>query len=442
MKKFASTLVFVMLMCGTALAAPAEPKAKADYTVDPKIQAVFKKLQADARIQKALAFIDADHANKLKELKEMVVLYGTPFKERELRSPMFQKKLEQYGAKDCVIDKHDNAFGWLRGSSGPVVVFEAHLDTVFPKDVPLKVTEKDGRIYCPGIADDTSGLANVLAVMRAIQHAGLKPKGSILVVGTSGEEGEGDLRGIKGLLDDHKNIAAVVSVEPGPAGAFTYGGIASRRYEFIFRGPGGHSWGAYGLPSPIHAMGRAIAKMSNVNTPADPKTTYTVGLVSGGTSVNSIALEARCKLDMRSLSDKALADTEKTMLALVDEAVAEDNAFRAKSGKTITVEKKMIGDRPGGVQPKEAPIVQAAYASITGVGAQPLFRAPGSTNANAPISRNIPAVCMRTGGASGNGHSHDEWFQPEGSQQGAKATLLMLFALTGLPGVTEPISLK
>jgi acetylornithine deacetylase/succinyl-diaminopimelate desuccinylase-like protein len=409
------------------------------YTVDFAIQAVFEALLGDPRVKKALAFIDGDQANKVAELEEMVLLHGAPFKERELRSPMFGKKLAAYGASNCCIDGHDNAFGRLQGSGGPTVVFEGHLDTVFGENTPLKVTEKEGALYCPGIGDDTAGLASVLCVLRAIRHAGLKTKGDILIGGTSGEEGEGDIRGIKGLLDDNRDIAAVVSLEPGPVADIVHGAIGSRRYEIIFRGPGGHSWGAYGLPSPIHAMGRAIAKMAAVETASSPKTTYTVGVVSGGTSINSIALEARCKLDMRSVSTAELAALERTMLGLVDEGVAEENAFRARSGQTITVEKTLIGDRPAGQQPETAPIVQAAWAAISHAGGSPKLLGPSSTNANAAISRGIPAVVARTGGSTGGTHSLGEWFNPAGSERGDKAALLLILALAGLDGVTEPV---
>lgn len=409
------------------------------YTVDPKIQAVFDKLLADPKIQKAMTFIDADHAAKIAELKEMVLLHGAPFKEREKRSPMYKEKLEKYGATDCFIDAHDNAFGWLRGGSGPVVVVEGHLDTVFPESTPLAITEKDGKIFCPGIGDDTAGLAGVLALLRAVKHADLEPAGAVMFGGTAGEEGEGNIRGIKGLLDDHREIAAVVCVEPGSLGSVVFGAVGSRRYEFVFKGPGGHSWSKFGLPSPIHAMGRAIAKMSDATPPEEPKTTYTVGIVEGGTSVNSIALEARMKLDMRSISADELAKLETSMLKLVDEAVAEENAFREKSGAKITVEKILIGDRPAGDQAQNAPIVQGTWAAITAVGGDPRLLPPSSTNANAPISRNIPAVVLRTGGEAGGEHALEEWFAPEGSQQGVKASLLLLFALVGLKGVTEPI---
>lgn len=411
------------------------------YTVPPAIKAVFDRLLAETSIRKALAFIDEDHGRKVAELKEMALVHGAPFKEREKRSPMFKEKLEQLGATDCFIDAHDNAFGFVRGGAGPVVVVEAHLDTVFPVETPLAVTEKDNRIYCPGIGDDTAGLANVLALLRAIRHAGLEPVGSLMLGGTAGEEGEGDIRGIKGLLDDHKDIAAVVSVEPGGTGNIVVGAVGSRRYEVVFRGPGGHSWSRFGLPSPIHAMGRAIAKMADIDPAPNPKTTYTVGTVTGGTSVNSIALEARMKLDMRSVSMESLAELEKAMFAVIEKAVVEENAFRKSSGEKITVEMRKIGDRPAGEQSRDAPIVQALWSAIAAIGAEPKLFPPSSTNANAAISRNLPGVVLRTGGDTGGEHALEEWFDPKGSEQGIKTSLLLAFALAGLKGVTEPITL-
>ncbi len=398
--------------------------AHAPYFVTPAMQAVFDALLADPKIQNALAFIDKDHGNTVAELQAMALVHGAPFREGEKRSPMYAGKLEQYGAADCFLDAHDNAFGYVRGGSAPLIVLESHLDTVFPEETPLTVAKKDGRIYCPGIGDDTAGLAAVLALLRAIRHAGLEPVGTLMLGGTAGEEGEGDLRGIRGLLDDHKDIAAVVSVEPGAVGGIVSGAVGSRRYEFIFKGPGGHSWSRYGLPSPIHAMGRAIAKMADIKVPAMPATTYTVGTVAGGTSVNSIAREARMKLDLRSVSMDALADLEKTMLGLVGAAVAEENAFRKESGERITVETKKIGDRPAGGQPKDAPIVQALWAAIAAIGKEPKLLPPSSTNANAVISRRIPGVVLRTGGETGGEHALGEWFDPRGSEETKKVSRL------------------
>ena len=408
--------------------------------VSPQVRAVMEKLLADARVQKAFAFIDADQHAKIAELKEIALLHGAPFAETELRSPMCRNKLEQYGLADCTIDSEGNAFGRIGGKGArPLVALEAHLDTVFAKDTPLAITEKDGRLYCPGIGDDSAGLANVFCALRAIRHAGLRPVGGILAGGIVGEEGEGDIRGIKALLRENTDIDAVVSVEPGKVEEITCGAVGSRRYEFVFKGPGGHSWSAYGLPSPLHAMGRAMAKMAAVETPENPKTTYTIGTVTGGTSVNSIANEGRMKLDMRSVSPDALADVEKILLRLAREGVAEENSFRAKSGKEVTLEIIPIGDRPAGVQEKNSLIMQAAWAANEALGSSPKFLPPSSTNINAPLSIGIPGVVARTGGNTGSTHALDEWFSPEGSQAGVKHLLLLVFALAGLEGATEPL---
>lgn len=402
----------------------------------------METLLADPGIQKALAFVDADHENKLAELKEMTLMHGAPFHERELRSPMFTAKLEKYGATECFIDKHDNAFGYIRGGNGPLIVIEAHLDTVFEKNTPLAITEKDGVLHCPGIADDTAGLANILSCLRAIRHAGLVPAGSILIGGTAGEEGEGDIRGIKGLLDDHPGVSATIGLEPGPLDDIIYLGLGSRRWEFVFTCKGGHSWTAFGMPSAVHAQARATTHMANVRLPKEPRTSYTVGLVSGGTSVNSIAYEARMKLDMRSVSPEALMDVEKIMLALADKGAEEESAFWKDSGDVVTVGKILIGDRPAGIQPDDAPIVQTLAAAIKTQGCTPNLLKPISTNANAAISRGIPGIILRTGGNCAGLHSLKEWFDPNGSQSGVKAAILMLFALAGLPGVAGPIALK
>lgn len=411
------------------------------YTVSPQIQAVFDKLLADEKIQKALAYLEADHDNKIAELKEMAQVPGTPFTEHLHRAPMYKAKLEKYGLKNCVIDSEANAYGYLEGTAArPKVLMEGHLDTVFAEDTPLVITEKDGRIYCPGIADDTAALAANLSVLRAIMHAGPKPVGKVMIGGTSGEEGEGNIRGIRTLLREHTDIDACLNVEAAFNARITYGAIGSTRYEFIFRGPGGHSWSAYGLPSPLHALGRAIAKMSDVVTPEDPKTTYTVGVISGGTSINSIANEGRLKLDIRSVCAKTLKETACKMLALVDMAVAEENLFRAKSGQVVTVEAVHLGDRPAGTQALDSMIVQTAYAATTAVGVEPNITPPSSTNANAPISMGVPAVVIGAGGKTGNTHALDEWYEPAEAYKGAQKALLMLFALAGLDGVTEPLA--
>ena len=419
--------------------------------ISPAIKDAVRKLMAHEGIKKALAYLEANQQARIDELKEMTLLHGAPFKEGELRSPMFVKKLEAYGCTECATDTNDNAFGTIKGSGQgsrqgsrkpPTVLLEAHLDTVFPAETPLAVREEGTRIYCPGVGDDTAGLATVLSVCRAIRHAGLKPVHDILLAGTSGEEGEGDLRGIKGLLRDHPEIGAHLALEPWPFGYFTKDGVGSRRYEVIFRGPGGHSFLAFGLPSPLHAMGRAIAKMAETRTPASPKTTYTVGVVSGGTSVNSIAFEGRMKIDMRSTSQEELLALEKKVLAFMREAAEEETAFWRAGGEKITVECVRIGDRAAGSQPGSSPIVQAAFAAAEALDVSPRLTDPSSTNSNASIGLGIPSLVVRTGGDTGNTHNLEEWFDTKGAEKGDMGALLMLFLLAGLDGVTAPVPLK
>ncbi|MCL1915987.1 MAG: M20/M25/M40 family metallo-hydrolase [Desulfovibrionaceae bacterium] len=405
------------------------------------IPALVETLLADPRIRQALEFLRSDQKTVLRELKEMALVPGPPFKEHEARSPMYLEKLSGLGLRDCRVDREGNAYGFIQGEGGKILL-EAHLDTVFEACAPLAVTERDGRLYCPGIGDDTAGLALLLSVLRAVRQTGLKPVLSVMAGGTSGEEGEGDLRGLKALLRDHPELKACLSLEPGTLGGITKGGIGSRRYEFIFTGPGGHSWHAYGLPSPIHAMGRAIAKIAGVRLPAEPRASYTVGLAEGGTSINSVAGRASCKLDMRSGDAAALDRLEEEMLTLVRQGLEEENSFRASSGKQVRLEIKPAGKRPGGDQPDNAPVVQAAISVFQALGIAPILEAPGSTNANAPISRGTPALTLRTGGECGNVHALDEWFNPQGMYQGAQATLLLLFTLAGLRGVTEPLQLQ
>lgn len=411
--------------------------------IAPAITQALQTLLADARVQTALAYLEASEQTRIDELKEMTLLHGAPFKEGDLRSPMFKKKLEQYGCSDCVIDGHDNAYGFLKGSDPAVkVLLEAHLDTVFPEETPLAIREEGTRIYCPGVGDDTAGLATVLSVCRAIRHAGIKTVGTVCMCGTSGEEGEGDLRGIKGMLQGQPDITAHLALEPWPANYITKDGVGSRRYEVIFRGPGGHSYLAFGLPSPLHAMGRAIAKMAGIKTPSNPKTTYTVGVVSGGTSVNSIAFEGRMKIDMRSTCQEELQKLEATVLGFMQQAAEEETAFRAESGQTITVECVRIGDRAAGTQPEDSPIVQTAFAAIQATGGLPKITDPSSTNSNAAIGAKVPSLVIRTGGSTGNTHNLEEWFDTNGAVDGDKGALLMVLLLAGLEGATQPVHVK
>lgn len=411
--------------------------------ISPKVRACIETLLANPAFQQALSYLEADEENKIAELKEMVVIPGVSFLEHETRSPMYKQKLEQYGATDCFIDEVGNAYGYVYGNlsktARPKIAIDGHLDTVFDANTLLEVTEKEGRLYCPGIADDTSALAANLSVLRAIKHAGLKPVGTIMLGGTVGEEGEGNARGIRHLIDRHQDIDAVLCVESYDETCVIRTAVGSKRYEFIFRGPGGHSWGDFGLPSPLHAMGRAMAKIADIVTPVKPKTTYTLGTAHGGRSVNSIADEARLKVDMRSVDVDELFKLEQQILALVRLAVTEEND-KWQHKEQITLDVVEIGNRPAGEIPLNATIIQAACQATLAIKTEPLMRGPTSTNQNVPASLGIPSVVIGAGGNARDLHSLHESYATTRSWLGAQKALILLFAMAGLEGVTEPLA--
>ena len=347
--------------------------------------------------------------------------------------------MQELGFKDASIDGEGNVIALRKGSGGgrPKLVVSAHLDTVFPEGTDVTVKEKDGAIIAPGIGDDLRGLAALLSLITVMNANEIKTVGDILFVGTVGEEELGNLRGVKALFRDHKDIDGFISIDGLGISRVVNQATGSRRYEFTFKGPGGHSFQEFGLPSATHAMGRAIAKISELQTPSDPKTTFTVGTVSGGTSVNAIAAEARMAVDMRSNSTDELAKLEARLLELVKEAVADENA-RWNSDK-MTVEARLIGDRPAGIVAMDSPIVQATQRAVTSVTRAPRVTFAGSsTDSNIAMSLGIPAVTIGGGGEGGNWHSRNEWYKPVNAWYGPQNALLTVLMLTGLDGVTKP----
>jgi len=231
-----------------------------------------------------------------------------PFQEAA-RAEAYRREFAAIGYPDTRIDSIGNVIAELKGGDGPTVMIAGHLDTVFPEETDVSVTRSGSRLQGPGIGDDCRGLAVVLAVARTIKEQGITPAGRILFVGNVGEEGAGNLRGVRWLFE-HEFLGQVdyfISVD-GVGSDITAGGVGSNRYTVTVRGPGGHSYGAFGMPNPVHALGRAIAKIGDLQVPATPKTTFNVGIIRGGTSVNSIAMEAEMDVDIRSESATALAD--------------------------------------------------------------------------------------------------------------------------------------
>jgi len=402
------------------------------------IDAAYEAIVGNAKVKAALESIKADDAAAFAEQKRITEIAAPPYKEK-VRAEYYLKRMQELGFKDASIDAEGNVIALRKGTGGgrPKLAIAAHLDTVFPEGTDVTVKEKDGVVVGPGIGDDARGLVALLAIIKAMNTNGLATVGDILFVGDVGEEELGNLRGMKALFRDHTDIDGFISIDGLGIDRVVNQATGSHRYEMIFKGPGGHSFQEFGLPSAIHAMGRAIAKISDLQTPSDPKTTFTVGTVSGGTSVNAIAAEARMAVDMRSNSTDELLKLEAKLLDLVKQAVSEENA-RWKTDK-LTVEIKLIGDRPAGMVAADSPVVVAAQKSVVAVGgAQKVLLVGSSTDSNQPMSLGIPAVTIGGGGEGGNWHSRNEWYKPVDAWLGPQRALLAILMLQGLDGVTKP----
>jgi acetylornithine deacetylase/succinyl-diaminopimelate desuccinylase-like protein len=430
-----SILAATLLLAAGPLAQQAYAQSA---TAGSAVEAAFQAILTSPKVIKTLEDIKADDATAFAEQKRITEIPAPPFKEK-VRAEYYLKRFQELGFKDAAIDSEGNVIGLRKGSGGgrPKLVVSAHLDTVFPEGTDVSVNEKDGVILAPGIGDDSRGLAALLSLIKSINANEVATVGDVMFVGTVGEEELGNLRGVKALFRDHADIDGFISIDGLGITRVVNQATGSHRYEMIFRGPGGHSFQEFGLPSAIHAMGRAIAKISDLQTPSEPKTTFTVGTVGGGTSVNAIAGEARMAVDMRSDSTEELLKLEARLLELVKQAVVEENA-RWKSDK-ITVETKLIGDRPAGIVALDSPIVEATKRAVSVISRAPRVTFAGSsTDSNLAMSLGIPAVTIGGGGEGGNWHSRNEWYKPVDAYFGPQNALLTILMLTGLDGVTKP----
>lgn len=400
----------------------------------------FAALAADPRVRAALDSIERDAEATLAEQIRLAMIPAPTFAEGE-RAAYLKTCFETFGFADIRIDAVGNVIARRPGTGGgPTLVFSAHMDTVYPAGTDLTVrTLDDGRLEGAGIADDARGLAEVLAVGRALEGAAIQTVGDIWFVATVGEEGHGDLRGVRALFDAHAaQIDGFISIDGALTERIAFVAVGSHRYRVTFTGPGGHSFSDFGRPSAIHAMGRAIAGIADLTTPNPPRTTFTVGTVCGGTSVNTIASEASFDLDLRSTDMDALRELETQAHAAIDAAVAAENA-RWGFARPIVVRSEPIGARPGGAQPVDAPIILAASHALRHVGFEPILSIPASTDSNVAISLGIPGVTLGPGGGSGENHTVKEWFNPKDAYRGVQKNLLAVLALVGVAGVSLPV---
>ena len=394
----------------------------------------MSRIKAHKKVKKALAYVETVNERAQRELVELTEIPAPPFKEKE-RGIRFAEMLREAGLTDVTIDEVGNVIGRRKGTSGKrAIAYSGHLDTVFPEGTDVTVTTKDGKMHAPGIGDNSRGLITVLDVLRGIQHAKIKTKADILIIGNVGEEGLGDLRGVKHLFrDGAPKIDALIAIDGGDARRIVYGGVGSHRYKVTFQGPGGHSWGHFGMPNPHHALGRAISNFTaaapSVLT-TGPKTSYSVGRIGGGTSINSIAFESWMEVDMRSGDQSKLDEIDAVFQVAIQDALIQENKAKQR-GEDLTVEVKRVGKRPAALGDTKSPLVQRAIAATRAMGVEPGL-AISSTDANLPISKGIPAVTMSRGGKSGRAHALDEWWQDDKGYVSVQIGILTLLAEAGI----------
>lgn len=392
------------------------------------------RLARQPRIRAALETVRADNAWTVEQQVSLCEIPAPPFKERA-RANELERRFRSLGLTRVRIDSEGNVIGERPGAAaGPTVVISGHLDTVFPEGTDVKVKREGARLRAPGISDDCRGLAAMLAVIRAMQQNDVRTRGRVLFVGTVGEEGAGNLRGVRHLFarELKDSVDFFVSVDGAGVQDITSRAVGSHRYRVRFIGPGGHSYSAFGMPNPMHALGRAIAAISDMQVPATPKTTFNVGIVRGGTSVNSIAFEGSFDLDLRSESQQALDDADRLVRIAIETAVQTERARWPESAVALSAIIDTIGIRPAGAQPDSAMIVRAAIAAGRALGIVSHTSAL-STDANVPIALGIPAITIGGGGTEDKAHSLDEWYEdgPD-AHRGPQRIVLLIAMLAGV----------
>lgn len=385
-------------------------------------------------IQQAFQFINEMRGELDEELVRICEIPAPPFKE-EARAREIARRFEEIGLALVRSDEEGNVIAERPGlSSEPRIVISAHLDTVFPEGTNVRVRRDGARFHAPGISDNTCGVVSLIALARALDAGGVKTEGSVTFVATVGEEGEGNLRGVRHLFtrgEFQSGVDAFISLDGPGLERITQRALGSRRYRVTVIGPGGHSWGDFGIVNPVHALGRAIARFASYPAPLAPRTSYNVGIIEGGSSVNAIPERASMLVDIRSVSSDEIEKLEAYLRRVVEIAAREENSQRSMSGTSLTCEFEQVGDRPSGETPVNSRIVRAAIECSRALGIEPRLDC-SSTDSNIPISLGIPAITLGVGGISGNCHSLTEWYEPTGRELGIKRLLLLTGALAGV----------
>lgn len=385
-------------------------------------------------VQAAFRYFDSQADSITEEHIRICSIPAPPFGESE-RANYLNQRFQEIGLTENQIDEEGNCIALRRGASlSPLLVVSAHLDTVFPAGTDLTVRRSGRKLLAPGISDDSSGLVVLLALARALEVTNSETEGSLLFVGTVGEEGRGNLRGVRYLLSKGRwanRVDAFLSFDGGGIDRITNSALGSRRYRVSLRGSGGHSWADFGVSNPIHALGGAISRLASYPAPEEPRTTFNVGRIEGGSSVNAIPVEATMEVDLRSTSEAELLRLDAFFRRAVREAASSENGTRRKNATPLKLSLELIGERPSGETPANSPIVDLAVEATRTLGFTSRLE-QASTDSNVPISMGIPAITLGAGGQSGNSHTLDEWYDPRGREAGLKRGLLVALGIVGV----------
>lgn len=384
----------------------------------------------DKRVVKAFSWLDANTAWITDQQISITEIPAPEFSE-QARGAYMAKVLAASGL-DVRTDSVGNVIGERGGTAAKeVVLVVAHLDTVFPAGTPVSVKHLQGRLEAPGISDDGTGLATILGLARAMNETKLKTRATVVFCADVGEEGEGNLRGIRELMNTYKGrLRAVIAIDGAATDYVTTLGLGSRRLEVSVEGPGGHSWSDFGAPNPITALARGMVEFSRIPVPEEPRTTFNFGMISGGNSVNSIPTEAEVKVDLRSEDEAELSRLESELRKTFATAVGEEMAA-ASTGSPLKLKINVIGVRPAGKLPDNSPLLAAIENADRYLGNRSRMER-SSTDANLPLSLGIPAIAIGGGGNGGGAHSLNEWYDPAGRELGLKRALLTILAVAGV----------
>ena len=387
------------------------------------------------RVHEAFAWFRSQ-ARQVEDLQLQVTAIAAPPWGEAARSDWLKQRFTELLLSDVHQDEIGNVFGIRPGNDpkAPYIALSAHLDTVFPAGTKISVRRDGDKLYGPGVSDNSSGIVALLAIAAAMHAAVIHNCAPILFIGNVGEEGEGDLRGMRHIFQQPKwsaNIASLVVLDGAGTDTIITEGLGSRRYEVTIRGPGGHSWSDFGVANPIVGMARVIDRFTRTQVPVTPKTTYNIGIISGGTSVNSIPESATMRVDTRSASVEELDKLERALHEAVDQVIPELTG--RKREELLTAEVRIIGNRPAADLPVDSQLLKA----IRGVDAQLNIIAKiqrASTDANVPLSLGREAIAIGAGGTGGGAHTIHEWYDPTGRDLGLKRILLLTLALAGVSG--------